>query len=176
MKSFLEPFKDSLIFKILLAIMMFLFTWISNGQVKRTSELYRTLKSKDSLIFERAFNKCELEKLEPIIAENFEFYHDIIGIQNRKEFIAAVKTNICKNPGNVRRQLVVKSLIVFPLKKKGVLYGAIQKGKHTFQKKSKDKNEIKTTGIADFTHLWILKNNSWKLKRILSYNHESFSE
>ena len=81
MKSFLEPFKDSLIFKILLAIIMFLFTWISNGQVDRTSELYRTLKGKDSIIFERAFNRCELDKLEPIIAINFEFYHDIAGIQ-----------------------------------------------------------------------------------------------
>jgi hypothetical protein len=176
MKSFLEPFKDSLIFKILLAIMMFLFTWITNGQVDRTSELYRTLKGKDSIIFEGAFNRCELDKLEPIIAINFEFYHDITGIQNRKEFIAAVKNNICTNPGNFRRQLVEKSLTVFPLKKNGVLYGAIQKGKHKFQEKSKDKNEMKTSGIADFTHLWVLKNNSWKLKRVLSYNHKSFSE
>ena len=61
MNSFLEPFKDSLLFKVIFAICMFLFTWISNAQVEKSSELYKTLKSKDSIIFERAFNNCEIK-------------------------------------------------------------------------------------------------------------------
>jgi hypothetical protein len=173
MKSFLEPFKDSILFKILLALMIFLYTWVTNGQVNRTSELYKTLKSKDSILFESTFNRCELEKLKPILAEDFEFYHDIAGIQNRKEFIAAMKNNICAHPGNVKRQLVPKSLAVFPLKNNNILYGAIQKGKHTFLEK--DSNKMKTLGIADFTHIWILENKQWTLKRVLSYNHKPFS-
>jgi hypothetical protein len=173
MKSFLEPFKDSILLKILLALMMFLYTWITNGQVDRTSELYKILKSKDSVLFERTFNKCELAKLEPILTKDFEFYHDLVGIQNRKEFMNAMKNNICAHPGNIKRQLVKKSLTVFPLKNNGILYGAIQKGKHTFLEK--DRTKMKTVGIADFTHVWILENKRWKLKRVLSYNHAPFS-
>jgi hypothetical protein len=84
MNSFLEPFKNSLIFKILFAIVFFLYSIIANAQVAENSTLYKTLKSKDRIIFERAFNKCEIEKLTPIIAENFEFYHDVSGVQDKK--------------------------------------------------------------------------------------------
>jgi len=174
MNSFLEPFKDFIIVKILLAIILFLFSLVMDAQVSKNSNLYKTLKSKDSIIFERAFNRCELEKLKPIINENFEFYHDIVGIQNKKEFMNAVKHNLCSNPGKHKRQLVENSLSVFEMKNNNTLYAAIQKGKHTFQQKID--GEMKTTGIADFTHLWVLENNTWKLKRVLSYNHKPYSE
>ncbi len=174
MNSFLEPFKDSIIIKMLLAIILFFFSLFTNAQVDKNSELYKTLKSKDSIIFERAFNKCEIQKLEPIIAEDIEFYHDVSGAQNRSEFMKAVKNNVCSNPGNFTRQLIKSSLEVFSLKNKGIVYGAIQKGKHTFQ--AKQNGVFKTVGIADFTHLWIIENNKWKLKRVISYNHKPFSE
>jgi len=73
MKSFLEPFKDSILLKILLALMIFLYTWITNGQVDRTSELYKTLKSKDSILFESTFNSCELEKLDQSLLKTLSF-------------------------------------------------------------------------------------------------------
>lgn len=174
MNSFLTPFKESFIFKIVLAIILFFYSLFSFAQVDKSSDLYKTLKSKDSIIFERTFNKCELEKLDPIIAQDFEFYHDIGGIQDREGFITAVKENICTNPGINKRRLVKNSLTVFPLKKNNKLYGAIQKGKHTFLQKIDGK--MKTVGIADFTHLWILENKLWKLKRVLSYNHQPLTE
>ncbi len=65
-------------------------------------------------------------------------------------------------------------MTVFELKNNSKLYGAIQKGKHTFQQKIDGK--MKTVGIADFTHVWILENTHWKLKRVLSYNHQPFTE
>ena len=174
MESFLTPFKESFIFKILLAIVLFFYSLMSLGQVHKTSDVFKTLKSKDSILFESAFDTCELEKLESIIAENFEFYHDIVGIKNRDGFIAGIKNNLCSNPGVNRRQLVKNSLTVFELKNNSKLYGAIQKGKHTFQQKTDSK--MKTVGIADFTHVWILENSHWKLKRVLSYNHLPFTE
>ncbi|MDP5104835.1 MAG: nuclear transport factor 2 family protein [Polaribacter sp.] len=174
MNSFLTSFKESIILKTLFAIAIFLYSLMSSAQVDKNSELYKTLKSKDSIIFERVFNKCELEKLSPIVSENFEFYHDIGGIQNKEEFIMAMKNNICSDPGVNQRSLVSESLEVFEMKKDNKLYGAIQKGKHTFQQKID--GEMKTVGIADFTHLWLLENNEWKLKRVLSYNHQPFTE
>ena len=153
---------------------MLLYSFVSNAQIDKNSELFKTLKSNDSIIFKRAFNLCEIEKLDPIIADNFEFYHDLGGVQDKKKFINAIKTNLCTNPGNNKRTLVPGSLEVHQLKNNGVLYGAIQKGKHTFQQKQN--TEFKTVGIADFTHLWILENNIWKLKRVLSYNHKPLSD
>jgi hypothetical protein len=94
MNSFLTPFKESIILQAIFAIVFFFYSLMTAAQVDENSELFKTLKSKDSIIFERVFNKCELEKLTPIIAENFEFYHDIGGIQNREEFINAIKNNI----------------------------------------------------------------------------------
>ena len=160
--------------KYLFTITLLFISTVIIAQVEKSSKLFKTLKSKDSIIFERAFNKCEIEKLTPIIAENFEFYHDVAGIQNKKEFLSAIKNNICTNPGNFSRQLVKNSLEVFELKNNGELYGVIQEGKHTFQEKNNSKME--TVGIANFTHLWILENKKWKLKRVLSYNHLPYSE
>ncbi|WP_445750132.1 nuclear transport factor 2 family protein [Polaribacter sp.] len=174
MNSFLAPFKDSHLIKIFISIIAFLYAFIMNAQVEKSSDLYKILAAKDSILFERTFNKCEIEKLDTLIAENFEFYHDVAGIQNKEEFNNAVKNNICKNPGNMKRNLVSESLEVFPLKNNGVLYGAIQKGKHTFQEKQN--GIFKTVGIANFTHVWILENSQWKLKRVLSYNHLPYTE
>lgn len=174
MNSFLEPFKNSLVFKVILFIALFFYNFVLNAQVDKNSDLFKTLKSKDSIVFNRAFNLCEVEKLTPIIADNFEFYHDVGGIQDRDGFIKAIQTNLCTKPGMNKRKLVSGSLEVHQLKNKGVLYGAIQKGKHTFLQKQN--SEFKTVGIADFTHLWILENNQWKLKRVLSYNHKPYTE
>lgn len=174
MSSFLAPFKDSILLKIIIAIIAFLYSFIMNAQVEKSTDLFKTLAAKDSILFERTFNNCEIEKLDPLIADNIEFYHDVVGIQNKEMFVNAIKNNICKNPGNMKRNLVSESLEVFPLKNNGVLYGAIQTGKHTFQEKQ---NSIFTTvGISNFTHLWILEDNQWKLKRVLSYNHFPYSE
>lgn len=147
---------------------------VTNAQVAENTDLYKTLKAKDSIIFQRGFNKCELEKLESIIAKDIEFYHDVAGVQNRKDFMDAIKNNVCSNPGMNKRKLVENSLTVYEMKKNNQIYGAIQKGQHTFQQKIDGK--MKTVGIADFTHLWILENNKWKLKRVLSYNHKPYSE
>ncbi|WP_298780956.1 nuclear transport factor 2 family protein [uncultured Polaribacter sp.] len=174
MNSFFEPFKDSFIFKILLFIVMFFYSILIQAQVDKKTNLYKTLKSKDSIIFENAFNKCNIQKLSPMISENFEFYHDTGGIQNKKQFLETIKKNICSYPDNFTRELIEASLEVFPMKNNGNLYGAIQNGKHTFQEKQDGK--LKTVGIADFTHLWILKDNQWKLKRVLSFNHKPYSE
>ena len=170
MKSFFEPFKDFFLLKTLMFLAMLFYNFILNAQVDKNSDLFKTLKSKDSIIFERTFNLCKLEKLDSIIALDFEFYHDIAGIQNRTGFLNAVKNNVCAKPGINKRNLVENSLEVHQLKNKGVLYGVIQKGKHTFQQKIN--GLFKTVGIANFTHLWIIENKKWKLKRVLSYNHK----
>ncbi len=62
---------------------------------------------------------------------------------------------------------------VFPLYKDNsqVLYGAIQNGVHDFDQQYEGEVARKTN-TARFTHLWIIENGDWKLKRVLSYDHQ----
>lgn len=170
MNLLIKIIKESLNLKF---IFLF-FNLIAIAQVDKKSELFKTLKSQDSIIFERAFNKCEVEKLELIIAENIEFYHDINGVQNKEEFINTIKNNLCEKPGTFSRKLIESSLEVHQLKSKDKTYGAIQKGSHDFYRNI---NNIKEkTGSAQFIHLWILDHNKWKLKRVLSFDHKNVTE
>lgn len=52
----------------------------------------------------------------------------------------------------------------------GKTYGAIMSGEHVFYILETGKEE-RPDGLAKFTHLWILKDDSWKMSRILSYDH-----
>ncbi len=163
-------FKGNFFVKLALLLWSLFTSLFSSAQVAKNSELYKTLKAKDSILFERTFNLCELEKLPPLINNDFEFYHDVAGEEGREAFLNSVKNNICSNKEEkIIRKLDEKSLTVFPLKKNNKLYGAIQSGKHYFLIR-KNNNET-PTGSALFTHLWILKDNKWKLKRVLSFNH-----
>jgi hypothetical protein len=137
------------------------------------SEVYKTLKANDSLIFERSFNKCELQYLDQLISDDFEFYHDTAGITNSKElFIQTMKDGVCKSNSATKptRELVEGSIEVFLLKHNGKIYGALQKGIHHFFETT---NGHKVAGsAAKFSHLWLLENDKWFLKRVISFDHQ----
>lgn len=143
-------------------------------QVAKDSELFLQLKGMDSLLFEEGFNKCNFDALKGIVSDDLEFYHDQSGLSNSKEqFIKAIEENICASPDKKPiRKLEPKSLEVFPLYNNGKLYGAIQKGEHNFYMKEPGK-EMYFTSTAKFTHVWLLKDGNWTLKRVLSYDHKT---
>ncbi|MEM9076178.1 MAG: nuclear transport factor 2 family protein [Bacteroidota bacterium] len=160
-----------------IAILAMAFSLTAISQVSKDSELHLALKSKDSLLFNAAFNACEIEVLNSLFTEDFEFYHDKGGITNGKEaFVQQIATGCDrwygKGPQPAKRILVDGSLEVYPLQKNGTLYGAIQHGIHSFEFLNEDK-EYQKGDIAKFTHVWILDGDYWKLKRELSYNHQS---
>jgi len=161
-------------FKYILAATNLVLSFSSQAQVSQDSELYTTLKTNDSLLFNVGFNTCDLSQFENLLAGDLEFYHDKSGITNSmSQFMEVMNTGIC-NPSNTfkaRRELIEESLKVFPLYDNGVLYGAIQEGEHRFFEKN-GKQPEKAGSVAKFTHLWILENNHWKLKRVLSYDHQ----
>jgi hypothetical protein len=67
------------------------------GQVDKTSALYKTIKEKDSLLFNLGFNNCDIKQFENLVSENFKFYHDQSGITNSKaEFISGIKSGLCQ--------------------------------------------------------------------------------
>lgn len=133
--------------------------------------LEQEIRSLDSLLFDVAFNTCDLSPLEEIISEDFEFYHDQGGITGSKsEFIESIKNNICSINYRPIRRMVPGTFKVYPLASNGALYGAIQESEHRFFAQEENKLEY-FTSIARMTHLWLLENDQWKLKRVLSYDH-----
>ena len=63
-------------FKAITLCLFCLTSVLNYAQVTENSELFKTLKSMDSLLFDISFNKCKTEVLENVLAEDLEFYHD----------------------------------------------------------------------------------------------------
>jgi hypothetical protein len=59
---------------------------------------------------------------------------------------------------------------VFPLRHGNTVYGAVVSGEHEFFVSEPGKPE-RLNGRAVFTHLWLLRDGTWKMARILSYSH-----
>ncbi|MEE9363815.1 MAG: DUF3471 domain-containing protein [Cellulophaga sp.] len=153
-----------MIHKVKTVAVLFLLFAISscNAQIEKGSDLFATLKAKDSLLFEVGFNQCNLKQMEKLVVDGIEFYHDRDGItKSKKHFIKSVKENLCFSGKNVIERVLDKaSLEVFPLYKGDNLYGALQTGIHSF-------GDTK----ANFSHIWLLENNEWKISRVINYNH-----
>jgi hypothetical protein len=143
------------------------------GQISQ-QELEAEILRVDSLIFQVSFNNCDMSGMKNTISDNFEFYHDLAGsIVGKENFIKTFESGLC-NPANTwvsRRQLIEHK--VYPLKKNGQIYGAVQEGIHSFFERDKSGSSIERPGsIAKFTSLWLLENGSWKYVRGLSFDHK----
>jgi len=156
-----------------LSIVLILVSATMYSQIDNSSELFKTLKKNDSLLFNIGFNTCKIEAFENLVAADLEFYHDKGGITHSKEeFLEVFRSGICKSDDfKSRRELVEGSLQVYPLYDNTVLYGAIQIGEHRFFETIKGQQE--TAGsIAKFTHVWLKEGDQWLVKRVLSYDHK----
>ncbi len=134
-------------------------------------QFFKELKIKDSLLFELGFNRCDTHQVRITTSHDFEFYHDQAGITESQDAFIKSIAELCNLPYKASRELVENSLEVHLLEKNGVMYGAIQQGKHKFYAKEPGKEKY-LTSAADFIHLWIIEGNDWKLKRVFSYNHK----
>lgn len=143
----------------------------SNAQVDKNSELYQTILAKDSLLFNVGFNHCDIKQFENLLSENLKFYHDKDGVSDKAKFLFDLKNGLCKSPETrqVKRYLVKESTEISPLYKNGILYGAIQNGEHLFYESKES-----APGIAQFSNVWILENNQWKLATSLSFGHKAY--
>lgn len=146
----------------------------ASAQVDVHSDLYKTILSQDSLLFQVGFNTCDIHQFEVLLSEKFEFFHDKGGISDKDKFLSDLKNGLCQSPGTYqsRRELIPGSTQVFPLYENGKLYGAIQTGEHRFYENIQGKPE-RFASTARFTHVWILENGTWKLSKGLSYDHQT---
>ena len=129
-----------------------------------TDDLYKTIAGLDAALFD-AYNHCELDKLGPMVSEDLEFYHDQTGLSvGRQNFVDAIKNNIC---GKVHRELVSGTLEVYSIKG----YGAVEMGVHRFTHPNEPNSG--PGGEAKFVHVWRLKDGTWQVTRVLSFDHHS---
>src|SRR5262249_43969697 len=133
-------------------------------EIKSQVELEKAITTLDALVFD-AYNKCELEKFGNLFAEDVEFYHDQTGPSlGRAVLTDAIKKNIC---GKVTRELVTATPRVYPMKG----FGAVEEGIHRFHHPGHEDTE--QVGEARFFLLWQYKNGTWKITRVVSYDHHA---
>ena len=122
--------------------------------------------------FWNAYNNCDTTQFINYLTDDVEFYHDKGGFTiGATSLINALNKNLCSNPDyHLRRQAVAGTVKVYPMKKGNEVYGAIISGEHVFYITEKGKPEF-LDGDANFTQLWLLRNGTWKMARILSFNH-----
>jgi CubicO group peptidase (beta-lactamase class C family) len=151
-------------------IFTIIFSANSKAQVEKNSDLYKSILSKDSLLFDIGFNTCDIKQFENLLSDNLKFYHDKDGVSDKTKFLIDLKNGICNNQENrqVKRFLVKESTEIFPLYKNGILYGAVQNGEHIFSEKRESE-----AGIAKFTNVWQLENGEWRLATSFSFDHQA---
>jgi len=73
--------KQSL-FRLKVILIGILFFQIQTGfsQEEKNSALYKTIISKDSLLFNVGFNTCDISQFENLLSDDFEFYYDLDSI------------------------------------------------------------------------------------------------
>jgi hypothetical protein len=150
----------------------FLSAWpvLASGPQPEPDDVSATIRSAD-VRFWQAYNTCDTTAQRQFLAEDVEFYHDKGGITLGAEaLMATIKANLCSEGSRLRRAAVDGTVQVFPLRSQGVVYGAILSGEHLFYLREKGKPE-RLDGQARFTHLWLLRDGTWRMARILSYDH-----
>ena len=124
-----------------------------------SKELYDSIVDVDSIFF-GAYNNCNLGKIDSLISDNIEFYHDKGGLAtSKKDIMSAFQNNIC---GKVTRELLRGSIEVYEIKD----YGAVEMGFHGFH--NNQEKETGPTHFSKFVHIWQKQNNQWKLTRVIS--------
>lgn len=131
-------------------------------KIHTQQELDGTIAALDKQLFD-AYNACELEKFQLLLADDVEFYHDLGGLMvGNKAVTEAIKQNIC---GKVQRVLVPGTLEAHMMKG----YGALEIGVHRFTHPwQQDHGEV---GEAKFIHVWQYKDGAWRITRVISYDH-----
>jgi ketosteroid isomerase-like protein len=128
------------------------------------AQLVQEIEDADHQEFE-AFDACDEAGYAKFLSKDLEFYHDHTGEQGYEQNLKALRDR-CAEGIRLRRELVDGSLIV----NAAPGYGAIEAGAHRFYSKQPDGSEH-LDATAEFTMVWSKESGSWKLTRVISYDH-----
>lgn len=141
------------------------------GAPPASKELIDALAQRDRALFEAVFG-CKLDVLAGMLTDDFEFFHDKWGqtANSRQQFVDAIAQG-CERQRTgsdfkARRELVEDSMTVHVLNN----YGAMQTGTHRFFALQAGRPD-RLTETGRFIDLWKQDNGTWKLARVISYDH-----
>lgn len=112
-----------------------------------------------------AFAACDVARYAASLARDLEFYQDNTGKTNYEQNLEALR-NRCAEGIRLRRELDKESLIVDAAPG----FGAIEAGIQRFYSQNPDGSEH-LDATARFTDVWSKETGSWKLVRVISYDH-----
>jgi ketosteroid isomerase-like protein len=113
-----------------------------------------------------AFDRCDIDAYASYFSLDLEFYHDKGGKTDYQEQLDSIRQR-CNEGLVLRRELMKDSLVV----NAGPGFGAIEAGTHRFYARQKDGTEH-LDATAKFTEIWSKASGSWKLVRVISYDHQ----
>ena len=135
------------------------------------ADLVQQMAELDSQLFTAAFDSCDLELIDRLIADDLEFYHDKAGLSyaSGEAFLADVNC-LGREEGDpvFTRKLIPGTLMTYQI---GEDY-ALQTGRHEFYQVMQDAPDI-LRETAPFIHLWHRSGQSWELIRVISYDHRT---
>ena len=123
-------------------------------------DLASAVRAADARMFE-AFNRCDVEAMASIYAEDLEFFHDTGGLDDKARTLEKTRA-LCERELGLVRTLVEDR--VEPV----AGYGAIHEGRHRF---CHEVDGIQDCGTFDFLHIWKEGGDGWRLARVVSYGH-----
>ena len=141
------------------------------GAPPAPSAMIEALARQDRALFDAVFG-CKPDVLAGMLTDDFEFFHDKWGqtANSRQQFVDAIAQG-CERQRTgsdfkARRELVEGSMTVYVLNK----YGAMQMGTHRFFAVQPGQPD-RLTETGRFIDLWKQDNGTWKLARVISYDH-----
>lgn len=163
--------KTKSIFCSVLYIIAFAICSVTGFAQTEQEKLTATIIRLDSA-FWNAYNHCDTTQFINYLTDDVEFYHDKGGITiGATALIKSLDKNLCGNVNyHLRREAVAGTVKVYPMQNGNEIFGAIISGEHVFYITENGKAEY-LDGDANFTQLWLLRNGTWKMARILSFNH-----
>ena len=123
------------------------------------------ISAQDKALF-AAFNRRDIDALREFFAPDLEFYQDNQRVTNLQENMETFRDNFSQS-GHLRRELVAGTLEVYPLKD----FGAMELGVHRFYWTDQGGPE-RLSATAKFVHIWRKQDGSWKITRVISYDHK----
>ncbi len=126
------------------------------------NELYQQVAHLDAEMF-AAFNAHDVDQLMSYFAPNLEFFHDKGGLADFNQTKEGFRRLFAQSP-DISRTLVPGSLEVFPIKGYGAMHIATQRFCH-------EENGRQDCGNSKFVMVWQQLGNTWKITRVVSYDH-----
>ncbi len=126
------------------------------------ADLYSKIANLDSALF-AAYNSKNLDLMKTYFTQDLEWYQDNGGLIGFEKVFSNFQS-IFNREYDLKRNLLNESLEVHPIEG----YGAIEIGKHQFKHIENGKLEI---GTFKFLMIWKNDKGSWKIARVISYDH-----